>query len=158
MTPEERITRRLIVEIENELDHLAALREEAAAAPRDDVTYNLRARGSILHDFYSGIERVFRRIADEVDGGVPQGEQWHRQLVTDMTLEIPGVRRALITADLAARLQEYLAFRHVFRNVYGYLMDAERIRALEGRLPETLDTFGEQVRAFLGWMAGSDDR
>ena len=92
MTPEERIARRLIVEIENELDHLAALREEAAAAPRDDMTYGLRARGSILHDFYSGIERVFRRIADEVDGGVPQGEQWHRQLVTDMTLEIPGVR------------------------------------------------------------------
>ena len=58
------------------------------------------------------------------------GEQWHRQLVTDMALEIPGVRRALITADLAARLQEYLAFRHAFRHVYGYLTDAERIRAL----------------------------
>ena len=61
-------------------------------------------------------------------------------------------------ADLAARLQEYFAFRHVSRNVYGYLMDAERIRALEERLPETLDTFEEQVRAFLGWMAGADDR
>ena len=97
MTLDEAFARRLAAEIEHELGRLDQLREELAAAPRDDETFTLRARGSMLHDFYGGIERVFVRIAEELNGGVPQGEQWHRQLITDMSLEIAvraGGRRA----------------------------------------------------------------
>lgn len=96
MTPDAAFARRLAAEIEHELERLEQLGEELAAAPRDDDTFALRARGSMLHDFYGGIERVFVRIAEELDGGVPQGEQWHRQIVTDMSLEIPDVRPAVI--------------------------------------------------------------
>lgn len=151
MTPERAFARRLAAEIEHELERLEQLREELADGPRDDDTFTLRARGSVLHDFYSGIERVFIRIAEELNGGVPQGEQWHRQIVTDMSLEIPGVRPAVIEADLARQLGDYLRFRHVFRNVYGSLLEAERMRPLEERLPAVLATFRAQVRAFLAW-------
>ncbi|MCY4123520.1 MAG: hypothetical protein OXG72_21645, partial [Acidobacteria bacterium] len=96
MTPERAFARRLAAEIEHELEGLEQLGEEVAAAPLDDDnTFALRARGSMLHDFYGGIERVFVRIAEELDGGVPHGEQWHRQMLTDMSLEIPGVRPAV---------------------------------------------------------------
>ncbi|MYK88601.1 MAG: hypothetical protein F4018_09830, partial [Acidobacteria bacterium] len=98
MTPERAFARRLAAEIEHELARLEQLRKELATAPSADDTFTLRARGSMLHDFYSGIERVFVRIAEELNGGVPQGEQWHRQIVTDMSLEIPGVRPAVIDA------------------------------------------------------------
>ena len=151
MTPDEAFARRLAAEIEHELERLEQLREELADAPRDDDTFTLRARGSMLHDFYSGIERVFIRIAEELNGGVPQGEQWHRQLVTDMSLEIPDVRPAVIEPELARELGAYLRFRHVFRNVYGSLLDAQRMRPLEERLPAVLATFRTQVRAFLAW-------
>lgn len=151
MTPEKAFARRLAAEIEHELEHLEQLREELAAAPRDDDTFTLRARGSMLHDFYSGIERVFIRIAEELNGGVPQGEQWHRQLVTDMSLEIPEVRPAVIEPELARELGDYLRFRHVFRNVYGSLLEAGRMRPLDERLPAVLATFRTQVRAFLAW-------
>ena len=151
MTPEKAFARRLAAEIEHELERLEQLREELAAAPRDDDTFTLRARGSVLHDFYSGIERVFIRIAEELNGGVPQGEQWHRQLVTDMSLEIPDVRPAVIEPELARELGDYLRFRHVFRNLYGSLLDAQRMRPLEERLPAVLATFCTQVRAFLAW-------
>lgn len=154
MTPDEAFARRLAAEIEHELARLEKLREELATAPRDDDTFTLRARGSMLHDFYSGIERVFVRIAEELNGGVPQGEQWHRQIVTDMSLKIPGVRPAVIDAALAEELADYLRFRHVFRNVYGSLLQAERMRPLEERLPRVLAAFLTQVRAFLAWMAG----
>ena len=154
MTPNEAFARRLAAEIEHELERLEKLREELATAPRDDDTFTLRARGSMLHDFYSGIERVFVRIAEELNGGVPQGEQWHRQIVTDMSLKIPGVRPAVIDAALAEELADYLRFRHVFRNVYGSLLQAERMRPLEERLPRVLAAFLTQVRAFLAWMAG----
>lgn len=154
MTSEEAFARRLAAEIEHELERLEKLREELATAPRDDDSFTLRARGSMLHDFYSGIERVFVRIAEELNGGVPQGEQWHRQIVTDMSLKIPGVRPAVIDAALAEELADYLRFRHVFRNVYGSLLQAERMRPLEERLPRVLAAFLTRVRAFLAWMAG----
>ena len=156
MTPEERVIRRLVGAIDSELQHLAALRAEAATVSPDSDTVTLRARGSILHDFYGGVERVFLRIAEEVDGNSPKGEHWHRRLATDMTLELPEIRPAVVTPDLRNRLEDYLAFRHRFRNVYGYVLDAERLAPLEERLPGTLQTFEEQVRAFLRWMEGTD--
>ena len=152
MTPERAFARRLAAEIEHEFERLEQLGEEVAAAPLDDDnTFALRARGSMLHDFYGGIERVFVRIAEELNGGVPHGEQWHRQMLTDMSLEIPGVRPAVIERDLARELGDYLRFRHVFRNVYGSLLEAGRLRPLEEKLPGVLAAFVAQVRGFLTW-------
>ena len=154
MTVDEAFARRLAAEIEHELQGLDALRDELAAAPRNDDTFTLRARGSMLHDFYGGIERIFVRIAEELNGGVPEGERWHRQLVTDMTLEIPGVRPAVIDTALANELGEFLRFRHVFRNIYGSLLQVERMRPLEERLPAVLAAFHRRMRAFMEWMVG----
>lgn len=71
-----------------------------------------------------------------------------------MTLEIPDVRPAVIDAALAEELGDFLRFRHVFRNVYGSLLQAERMRPLEERLPDVLAAFRRHVGAFLGWMVG----
>lgn len=154
MKREEVLARRLAAEIESELAGLDELERELANAPQQDDTYSLRARGSILHDFYNGVERIFVRIASELNGGVPRAEQWHRELVKNMTLEVPEVRPAVIGPTLAGTLGEYLRFRHVFRNVYGSVIDAERLRPLECRLPATLAAFRERIRAFLSWMLG----
>ena len=78
---EEVLARRLAAEIESELASLSALGEEFANAPRQDDIYSLRARGSILHDFYNGVERVFVCIAPVLNGGIPRGDQWDRDLV-----------------------------------------------------------------------------
>lgn len=153
---EEDVARRLATEVESELARLTALGEEFARTPRRDDTYFLRARGSILHDFYNGVERVFLRIARELNGGVPRGDQWHRDLLDDMTLEIAEVRPAVIDQDLARALGDYLRFRYLFRNVYGGVLDAERMASLEERLPETLAVFRQRVEAFVSWMLGPD--
>ena len=99
---------------------------------------------------------MFVRIARELNGGVPQAEQWHRELVRNMALDIPSVRPAVIDADLAASLEEYLRFRHVFRNVYREELSAERMRPLETRMPATLEAFRNRIRSFLAWMLGDE--
>ena len=38
-----------------------------------------------LADIYSGIERIFERIANEVDGHLPRGSRWHKTLLEQMT-------------------------------------------------------------------------
>ena len=154
MKLDEAFARRLAAEIRGEFVSLGLLEEQSAAAPQENDTFSLRARGSILHDFYNGIERVFVRIAEELNGGVPKGDQWHRQLVKDMSLEIPGVRPAVIDEDLARSLGDFLRFRHVFRNVYGFALEEQRMRPLEDRLPAVLRAFRRQVGEFLAWMVG----
>lgn len=144
---------RLAAEIRGELASLGLLEEQSAAAPQETDTFTLRARGSILHDFYSGIECVFVRIAEERGGGVPKGGQWRRQLLRDMGLEIPGLRPAVIDEALERSLGDFLRFRHVFRNVYGFTLEEQRMRPLEDRLPLVLGAFRRQLDEFLAWMA-----
>lgn len=152
MKPEEVLARRLRAEVESELAGLLALGREFAERPQTEDSYALRARGSLLHDFYNAVERVFVRIARELNGGVPQAEPWHQQLLDDMRLDIPKVRPPVIDDSLAKALGEYLRFRHVFRNVYGSVLEIDRLVPLEDRLPTTLAAFEQQLRAFLTWM------
>ena len=154
MTADEALARRLAQELRAELAGLHRLAEELRSAPLAEDTYARRARASILHDFYTGAERIFARIAEELDGGLPRGEQWHRQLLQDMALELPGVRPSVITQVLAGELGPYMRFRHVFRNVYGYALDGERMQPLMERLDDTLGQFAGQVEAFIAWMLG----
>lgn len=154
MRPDEALARRLAAEIRVELGALRRLADELAAAPRGGDTFSLRARASILHDLYTGAERIFVRVAEELNGGVPRGEQWHRQLLQDMALELPGVRPRVIAPELASALGEFLRFRHVFRNVYGSILDAERMQPLEERLAPLVVRLTAQVEAFCDWMLG----
>ena len=80
------------------------------------------------------------------------GEQWHRDLIDSMALEISGVRPAVVDRGLADVLGEYLRFRHVFRNVYGGVLDAQRMASLEERLPDTITAFRHHIEAFVAWM------
>jgi hypothetical protein len=157
MRPDDVLTRRLAREIEVEVASIERLAVELAAAPGTDDTFSLRARGSILHDFYTGIERVFIRLAEEVNGGVPRGEQWHRQLIQDMSIAIPDVRPAVISTQLADQLGEFLRFRHVFRNVYGFVLQADRLRGLQEKLPGVLERFTGEIRSFAAWLSGADE-
>jgi hypothetical protein len=156
--PDEVLARRVAREIELEIESINRLRSELASAPAGDDTFALRARGSILHDFYTGVERVFVRLAEEINGGVPRGDQWHRQLVQDMAIAIPDVRPAVISTALAEELGEFLRFRHVFRNVYGFVLQADRLGSLQKKMPGVLEWFVTEIRVFLAWLTGGGAR
>jgi len=83
-----------------------------------------------LHGFYSGLERIFERIGVAIDGSVPSGANWHRELLNQMSIEIPGVRPAVISEGLRDNLEGYLGFRHVVRNVYTYHLSPEKLEVL----------------------------
>lgn len=154
MRPDEILARRLAGEVQTELQSIDRLGAELAAAPDGDDTFALRARGSILHDFYTGAERIFIRLAEEINGGVPRGDQWHRQLLRDMAMTIPAVRPAIISSELERELAEFLRFRHLFRNVYGFVLRADRLGALQEKAPTVLLRFVAEIRAFLTWLTG----
>jgi hypothetical protein len=83
-----------------------------------------------LHDFYVGIERLFRLIASTVDGDVPAGDEWHRDLLRQMNIDLPELRPQVISKETMIALDEYLRFRHVVRNVYTFTLKLEPIKRL----------------------------
>ncbi len=84
--------------------------------------------GKAVHDIYSGLERIFEDIAEEVDGGKPTGESWHMKLLAQMAAETP-VRPAIVLPDMTGPLSDVRSFRHVFRESYG--MDLRSAEVLE---------------------------
>ena len=104
-------------------------------ADREPPLRELRGIGAILHDFYTGIEHLFEKIAPELNGGLPAGEAWHRELLENMTLELPGIRPPLLSAETAQELAEFLRFRHLFRNLYSFELEWPRLRELLEQLP-----------------------
>lgn len=154
---EEQRILRLKAEVERETEQLKRLDRELVGlheklGSAELSAYDIRAAGSILHDFYNGVEAVFRRIAHELNGGLPVGQDWHKQLLIDMGLDIEGVRPAVISNKLAAKLHNYLGFRHVFRNIYGFFLDAERVKALAWELPEVSKALEKEISHFIIYL------
>ena len=146
----------LAAELEAELEEIEALGGEAERAAgriaAEPDTLDLRAAGSVLHDFYSGLERIFERIAIELDGGTPTGVGWHAALLRRMSLPVESIRPAVLSKETASHLDVYLRFRHVFRNVYGRRLQWSRMRPLLDDLPVALRTIGGEIRAFVAWL------
>ena len=84
---------------------------------------------TMLHSFYTEIEKIFKLIALDLDKKIPSSESWHRDLLSQMTAATEG-RPAVITTDLVTRLAELLAFRHLFRGASIALMRWDKLSPL----------------------------
>ncbi len=100
-----------------------------------------------LADIYSGFEIIFERIANEVDGHIPRGSRWHKNLLEQMTNQRPE-RPPVISENTYLLLGNLLEFRHKVNNIYGRelkydntLQHAETIQAL-------IDTVSKELISF----------
>jgi hypothetical protein len=116
----------------------AARAHAEAKRSGEHVTFLLDSVAMNLHSFYNGIERIFEWLAREIDGGVPTGAAWHRDLLVQMTLEVEGVRPAVIRDETAASLEEYLRFRHLVRNLYTWSFEEDKLAELVAGLEAVL--------------------
>lgn len=133
--------------IQDEITKLKLLdKEKDGLLKRKPSNYLLRAGGSILHDFYTGIEKIFENVAKEIDQRVPMGEEWHSELLHQMTLDIPGLRPPVITAHTEKKLREYLGFRHLFRKRYGFELDWEKMKRLLSKMPDVLSVLENEIK------------
>jgi ABC-type transporter Mla subunit MlaD len=136
----------------DDLERLVARANRAVSTAKknpQDTDLFLDSASLNLHDIYSGFERIFKQIAATVDGTVPTGAEWHREILEQMGLDLPRVRPPILTQEAIQSLDEYLRFRHVVRNVYTFSFDPERI----GRLVKELDAVFEKVKQELSAFA-----
>jgi hypothetical protein len=145
--------------IKDELEKLRLLdKEKDGLLKRKPSNYVLRAGGSILHDFYTGIEKIFEDIAKEIDRRMPAGEEWHSELLHQMTLDIAGLRPSVISNTTDKKLREYLGFRHLFRKRYGFELDWEKMKRLLIRIPQILSDLEKEFDTFFKIMNSHSKR
>jgi hypothetical protein len=150
----------LIAELEEERTRVAKLISQfdhAAQRLADPTSESLIVYGvaALLESFYTGMERALSRIAATI-GGQPAGANWHRELLSSMTLDVPELRPAVLARTTAAALDPFLAFRHRFRNLYVFDLEREPMLTLLARGPDAWARFDADLRAFIqriqGWI------
>ena len=114
----------------------------------DPTRDELPALAAILHSFYNGIENIFKRIAVALDGGTPRGPSWHAELIDSMQSPRPH-RPPLLPKALSETLQEYLDFRHVFRQAYSFELRWSKMRQLVFEMGNVLPVLEQEIDRFL---------
>lgn len=145
-----------------ELDRTVALclarlerRQEFAQAGTEDILADSLA--SCLHSFYTGLENLLETIALELDE-LPQGPQWHKRLLSIMTIEVPGIRPPVLTRESQEMLDDFRAFRHLFRNLYTHNLRPERVFGLAQTLAVTWRLTKADLTHFLDILRNLDGK
>ena len=129
----------------------AGLAEGLNRAGEQPDQFATRALASYVDDFYSGIERICERVAITLNGDLPTGEQWHRDLLYQM-----GQRRdnrpPLFSQNLLSDTDEYRRFRHRLRHIYGYELEPARVVALAQKAISLSEEIRQAVTAFCDWL------
>jgi len=135
---------------------LARVNEGWERARRSNDDYYLDSVALNLHSIYSGFERIFVRIAEMIDGGLPRGDNWHLLLLQQMKNEVPNIRPAVISTSTEDILNELRRFRHLIRNVYAYNLDPVRLGKL---VKETSGIFAQlkaELSAFIAFLEAGE--
>jgi DNA-directed RNA polymerase sigma subunit (sigma70/sigma32) len=143
----------LIEDIKNEIENLERVNKEMkcllSKMSKEPTFVEVRAAASIMHDFYSGVEKIFERIAISVDKNLPKGDRWHIELLSQMVKPFMHRKMAVISQNLFEKLKKYLDFRHLFRHIYGFELDWDRFKNLCVELESASSEFKTEIDAFL---------
>lgn len=118
------------------------------------VTNHLLKRGiaSMLAETYSCTEKVLLLIAENIDETAPQGNNWHTELLKQMSININSIRPYVISDTTTKLLNELRAFRHIQRNIYGADLYIERLYEILEFLPTLLEAFYADIEIFIQSM------
>jgi hypothetical protein len=99
-----------------------------------------------------GFRTYFQQIATTIDGRLPAGQEWHRDLLQQMQADIPDLCPPVLSAEAIQALDEFLRFRHVVRNIYAFQFDPERIARLARLMPSAFHHTQTELLAFAGFL------
>lgn len=137
--------------LKKSLEKRSFLAKESAARRRALLKdeFVLRAVGTVLLDYYTAAENIFKEIAKTLDGRLPAGSEWHKDLMRQMKLHINGIRPAVLSKTTFEKLDEYRRFRHLVRNIYGFNLLPDKVEVLLDGLMEMDRALIKDLESFL---------
>ncbi len=104
-----------------------------------------------LYDFYKQLENIFEQIAHDVDKVVPKGEQWHKELLQQMS-ESNTIRAPVLSQETYLELKKLLGFRHVFLYIYGKELDYEKMLINATLVNELFPNLSKELDVFIAFL------
>lgn len=108
----------------------------------------ITAMATVLHSFYNGVEKIFEIIGKEIDGELPTGIKWHRDLLIQMS-RMSDSRNWIISGDLLDKLNGYLGFRHFYRHAYSFQLKWEKLKDLSIEMTEVWEQIKKELQGLL---------
>lgn len=150
--PDARARAALAAVIERDLEAIGHLSTALVDLPADAGYQPCVAVAYALHNLYCALENSFEQISRTFENHVVDREQWHRELMLKMLLDIPGVRPAVLPEALRPLLNELRSFRHLFRHSYDFQLDPQRLNNLTRAWHAGGPAVTSALRAFADWL------
>jgi len=146
----------LIADLRDALDSIRQLKEEYDHfwdhLEEDELdVYQKAVIGYFLHNFYNACESIFMTIYRFFENDLDP-RQWHKSLLRRMKLDIEEVRPAVISEELYEVLNDFRAFRHVFRNLYSFELDWQREKVVADRFDTAVDGLQKEIEDFISFL------
>ena len=140
-----------IADIENSVNRTLQAWQKARKVAIDQDMF-LDSVALNLHSFYSGLERLFELISRQIDHYMPLSKTWHHDILRRMRDDLPAIRPAVISLKSFSRLDKFLRFRHLVRNVYATNLVPEKMEILVADLPLLWADLKKELLAFAGFL------
>jgi ribonuclease HepT-like protein len=138
------------------LEEFATVRQqfEPLISMSSDATVGVietSAASAMLHSFYTEIEKILKLIAREWDRQLSPSDSWHKDLLLQMS-QATAERPAVLSTGLVEVLNEFLAFRHLFRGASIALMRWDKLYPLVAKVDSTYKHARSELEAFTAFV------
>ena len=131
--------------VEAELDNVQEVLNRLPSVSKLSSIKDLELAGvaTLLHNFYNGIENIFKQIISSKGISIPQGQSWHRDLL-DLVL-----KQKIINKTTWESLKQFLGFRHFFSHAYAFHLEVDRMQPLVKAAPKLYRSIKRSIQKFL---------
>jgi len=113
--------------------------------------FDLIVLAEIITDYYTCLETAFLRISKAFENNLEKC-RWHANLLERMIVEIPGMRKALLTDKTYDLLKEIMRFRHFKRYYFELDYDKDRIDFLEKKYNEVVPLVLQDLELYITFL------
>ncbi|MBN1348860.1 hypothetical protein JXJ21_05580 [candidate division KSB1 bacterium] len=143
-----------IIKGTNVLDRISEFYEQYI-----DATFDPGARridqaiviADLICSYYTCLETIFFRISQFFENDLSK-EKWHQDLLEKMTLNIEGVRTAVISGSTHQMLLELLKFRHFKRYYFELNYDWDKLEFIQKKFVQAVENVKRDLSAFLKFI------
>ena len=105
----------------------------------------------ILVNYYTCLETMFHRISQFFENSLHR-EKWHQDLLEKMTLQIDGIREAVISDQTYRILLELLKFRHFKRYYFELDYDWDKLKFLQKKFDQVQILIQKDLDRFMSFL------
>ncbi len=113
----------------------------------------------ILCNTYTCIETILFRISRTFENHLDPN-QWHKELLRKMYIDIPNIRKAVLSKESYQLLDELRRFRHFKRYYYDFNYDWQRLDYLRGVYEKLFPLINNELSSYNDFLlecAKTDD-